>query len=183
MRDLSHAVMPLQEGAVVIPRGIRQDCLDIICERISLGDMLTDIVHGQDDMPTLRQVARWLTVSADFRRRYIDALEIYTLTEVSKVIQIADGLDDLAHSPEAPFRPEDLKRARLRIDTRLKAAEKLLPSIFGKLQTVSFRAEDKRARDVQQLVHEVVQESGGHRLPNTAAIIEGEVLEEQQPHD
>lgn len=111
---------PLVKGEAVVPAEYRQDAIDYLCERLSLGHTLREVC-SRPDMPSHRWVRRKLNTDPVFKQQYIEALRIHALTEAANVIRIADGQDGF----------NETSRDRLRVDTRMKILAKLEPSVFG----------------------------------------------------
>ena len=164
MYDLTRTETQSPDGMIIIPRNVRADCLDIICERVSQGATLLEL-SGEARMPRVAQVTRWLATNEQFKLRYIEALQVHILMEAAQVIQIADGKDEISKARPEMDSPQ---RAKLRIDTRLRVAERLLPHIFGVKTTVVH----KDTQEPQQPLTEALKEAekAGHSLPSAVEV-------------
>ena len=75
-------------------------------------------------MPTERQIKLWLAQDDTLRAEFIEAQKVSLMVELSRIVDIADGHEGFT-----------TQRDRLRVDTRLKIAERLIPEIYGKTNT------------------------------------------------
>lgn len=148
---------PSTGGEIVIPSHCRQDALDRIIDRTIAGESLK-LICKPDNMPSMALVRRWMSTNTAFNTRYIQAQATRALEEASKIIDIADGnLSDV----------DDVARDRLRVQTRLKLVEKLIPAYGNRIShelSVSEQLENMLT----------AARNTGHVLPSE--IIEGEIL-------
>jgi hypothetical protein len=84
------------------------DCIATICKR--------------KGMPSKATVFRWRSSIPEFATMY----------EAAKVEQLYCGIEECTEiADKAPPTPEGIQKARLRIDTRIKVAQRLKPKEFG----------------------------------------------------
>lgn len=73
-------------------------------------------------MPSKATVFRWRADHEDFRKMY----------EAAKLEQLYSGIEECTEiADKAKKTPEDIAHAKLRIDTRIKVAQRLKPKEFG----------------------------------------------------
>jgi len=109
-----------------------------ICLKLAAGESLTSIC-SPSDMPSAVSVYAWLDKPehADFLNRYTQARERQAETFIDQCVDIADASerDTIVKTTkngnefEAPDH-EWITRSRLRVETRLKLAEKLWPKKY-----------------------------------------------------
>lgn len=92
---------------------------DLICARLAAGESLKKITDG-DDMPGRTTVYRWLREHEAFRNNYTRAAE-------DRAEHIFDDMFEIADTGN----PDDVQRARLRVDTRKWALSKMIPKKYG----------------------------------------------------
>lgn len=109
-----------------------------ICERLSLGESLTRICKDEK-MPSVVSVYAWLLRAEhkDFLNRYIQARERQSDTYIDQCVDIADATDrdtlvliDKNGEEYEKTNFEHINRSRLRVDTRIKIAEKMAPQKY-----------------------------------------------------
>ncbi|RJR07952.1 hypothetical protein C4588_06285 [Candidatus Parcubacteria bacterium] len=118
------------------PSDYNETVASIICERLSGGESLTSICYPED-MPSAVTVYAWLTKYPEFLNNYTQARERQAETFIDQCIDIADmtTLDTSIKTTkngdeyEAPNH-EWITRSKLRVETRLKMAEKLYPKKY-----------------------------------------------------
>ena len=109
-----------------------------ICERLSQGESLTSICK-ESRMPSTVSVYAWLASEdhKDFLNRYIYARERQAETFIDQCVDIADDSardtivllnKDGEEYEKTNF--DHINRSRLRVDTRIKIAEKLAPKKY-----------------------------------------------------
>ena len=98
-----------------------QELFDVVCERIANGESLGKICRDKD-MPDKSSVTRWLAADegGELRNQYTRAREEQADAIFEDCLDIADDAT-----------PEDVQKARLRIDTRKWMAGKLRPKKYG----------------------------------------------------
>ncbi|MCJ8336346.1 MAG: terminase small subunit protein [Epibacterium sp.] len=96
-----------------------QEIFDEICDRLSDGESLRKIC-SDDDMPNKGSVFKWLASDEKLSDQYARAREVQADALFDDCLDIADGVS-----------PEDVQKARLRIDTRKWMAGKLRPKKYG----------------------------------------------------
>jgi hypothetical protein len=95
-----------------------QDIFDAICDRIGNGESLRSICRDPN-MPSMSNVFRWLSASAEAADQYVRARETQADTLVDEIIEIADD------------RSLDANDRRVRIDARKWVAGKMRPKVYG----------------------------------------------------
>lgn len=103
----------------------RANVRETLLQEIISGNSIEDAA-ALPGMPSARQMKIWLSGDKTLRQDMIEALKITIFTEMTKVVDIADGVDG----------SDNIARDRLRVNTRLKIAEKLLPEIYGQKTVV-----------------------------------------------
>jgi hypothetical protein len=91
---------------------------DYIAEQIASGKSIRTIC-APDDMPAISTIYRWLRVHPLFSEQYAKAKEDQADAMVEEMLDIADDTD------------EDVKRSRLKVDTRKWLASKFKAKKFG----------------------------------------------------
>lgn len=110
---------PAEPAKVGRPSDYTPEIGDIICGRLSAGESLKKITDG-DDMPSRPTVYRWIRQQEEFRNNYVRATE-------DRADHIFDDMFEIADDGN----PEDVQRARLRVDTRKWALSKMIPKKYG----------------------------------------------------
>lgn len=93
-----------------------------ICNRIADGESLSTICRDEH-MPSRETVYAWLKESSQFSDRYARARELQADYFVDEIIEIADNANAKSSV--------EVQKAKLRIDTRKWAAEKLNSKAYG----------------------------------------------------
>lgn len=93
-----------------------------ICNRIADGESLSAICRN-DDMPSRETVYAWIRENSQFSDRYARARELQADYFVDEIIEIADNANAKSSV--------EVQKAKLRIDTRKWAAEKLNSKAYG----------------------------------------------------
>lgn len=96
-----------------------QDLFDKLCERIAEGQSLRKACKSSD-MPGTSSVFRWLADDEKLREQYARARDAQADNLFEDCLDIADDAS-----------PEEVAKARLRIDTRKWMAGKLRPKRYG----------------------------------------------------
>lgn len=110
-----------------------------ICTQIMQGRTLRSIC---DDYryPNMQTVLKWLAdpTKVEFRNTYYNARRVAAELLMDEVIEIADDdSEDYIEKTDRKgnkfhsFNAENVHRAKLRVETRMKLAAKLLPKIYG----------------------------------------------------
>jgi len=92
---------------------------DAICGRLANGESLKKITD-EKKMPAAPTVYRWIRTYEEFRNNYTRATEDRAGHMFDDMLEIADEGN-----------PEDVMRARLRVDTRKWALSKMIPKKYG----------------------------------------------------
>ncbi len=111
---------------------------DAICERLALGESVRSIC-GDEDMPSMSTVFKWLRDNEAFSQQYARAREVQADALFDDIIDIADdGRNDWMEKRNADGENigwqengEALRRSQLRIDARKWMAGKLRPKKYG----------------------------------------------------
>lgn len=122
----AEALDPRQGGdpdGIVIPRCFRQDCFDVIFKFIRNGDSIADACK-QPKMPSPRVVMTYLERDPKLINRFFEAVKLHLVSEIPKLTNILDGKTDGAK--------DDVSRARLMFEGRLKLLDRLMPDRFKK---------------------------------------------------
>lgn len=110
---------------------------DEICARITQGEPLARVCRA-DDIPCLKTVYRWMREQPEFRKNYDAARLEMSHALLDDALRIADESAGDHYEDEKGRKLVDhdaIARSRLRVDARLKLAEKLNPGAYGpKLQ-------------------------------------------------
>lgn len=114
------------------PSDYTPEVADTICQRLVDGESLRAICRDES-MPCAATVFTWLDKHEDFRTKYARARDIQADLEFDDTKEIADDSDrDYVETDNGPrFNPENVQRAKLRIETRRWRAEKLKPKKYG----------------------------------------------------
>ena len=117
-----------RKTAVRYSRSLEDEIIDLVVD----GHSIVTICN-RPDMPTRRVLYRWFESRNDFRRRYEMAAQFAAGIAVSEIIEIADdSVDDWLETEKGMvFNKEAVQRSRLKVDARLKNAEKQLPKKWG----------------------------------------------------
>jgi len=103
---------------------------DYICARLSAGESVKKITDC-DDMPSRPAVYRWLREHEEFRNNYTRATE-------DRADHIFDDMFEIADEGS----PEDVQRARLRVDTRKWALSKMIPKKYGEKVETTLKGDE-----------------------------------------
>lgn len=113
---------------------------ETICLRLIDGESLREICTD-DAMPDKTTILRWLVKHDEFRTQYTQARELQSESDLDEVVEIADDsscdlgfkevTDASGKSAKPVFLHDHVQRAKLRIETRLKRAEKMHPKKYG----------------------------------------------------
>lgn len=189
IRDIPRVGLPF------LLSGYREDAIEYLFREMLDGRLPKDICHDKD-MPPYRMVRTWLASNQAFREQFIEVAKAAVLPEVLEAIHIADGTDtqnraeqeriaqrnalDEDTSPEIAVanllpRPVDLAHAKLRIETRLKFGERLLPEVFGKPSSRGTKDPPPAHDPLDDLLKAAQDKGSGHGLPKPvdAEVVEG----------
>lgn len=128
-----------------------------ICRELEKGRSLTSICKDED-MPDVATVYRWVHDYAEFCDMYTQSRQLQAETMLDHACDIADGssqdwkerVDKDGNVCDLQPDHEAINRSRLRVETRLKLAEKLAPKKYGQRLNVD--------ADVRQSVTETSTE-------------------------
>ena len=122
------------------PSDYTEALAETICVRLIEGESLREICESEE-MPDKATVLRWLVKHDQFRDQYTQARELQSETDMDEIVGIADDsscdlgfkevTDASGKSAKPVFLADHVQRAKLRIDTRLKRAEKMHPRKYG----------------------------------------------------
>jgi hypothetical protein len=119
-----------------------------ICERIAIGELLINVCRGEHT-PTLRRCNQWLHEHSEFNILYQSALNDRLSVFEEEVIAIAD---DMKHDFRTVIKngqekrvadPEQIARARLRIEVRFKHLKAGRPQKWGDISTLNLKTADE----------------------------------------
>ena len=142
-----------KKPAVKRPRGrlskLTETIAYAICTRLADGESLVEIC-GDPKMPCRKTVNNWLVAAThedakplekSFLHRYARAREFQQDTHLDECVPIADGLNNYVETEEQDadgtivkvryVERDAIRHAQLRIETRLRMAEKLAPKKYG----------------------------------------------------
>ena len=113
---------------------------DIICERLRNGETLTGIckAEGMPDESTVRQWAA--NLDHDFYPQYARARELGYHKMADDLLEIANGIEQVASKADAATANAQVQRDRLKVDTRKWLLSKALPKIYGDRLEVDAKA-------------------------------------------
>jgi hypothetical protein len=103
------------------PTTYSQEIADKICERISLGDTIKEIVVDPE-MPDYKIINKWRAENSYFFRQFCTALQDQALFLIDRINQ---------HQYDLKNGFLDAKTAKVLIDTDKWLASKFYPSMFG----------------------------------------------------
>ena len=118
-----------------------------ICERIAIGELAINICMDEH-LPTLRRCNQWLRDNPEFNQLYQSAINDRLSVFEEEVLKIAD---DMKHDYKTVIKngqekrvpdPEQIARARLRIEVRFKWLKALRPQKWGETQTLNVKSQD-----------------------------------------
>jgi len=157
-KDIERAGLPF------VMSQYRADAIEHLFAEILDGRTVKDICEDML-MPPYNMVRRWLATNAAFRSQYIEVCKAALLPEVMECIHIADNTS---------LNAADRGRAKLRIETRLKFGERLLPEVFGR---PSVQGNKKPPPPTDDPLGKMLQDAGniGHSLPKA---VDAEIVEE-----
>jgi hypothetical protein len=120
------------------PSDYNEDIATTICDRLADGESLRAICASAG-MPNKATVLRWIGRHEEFREQYAWAREEQADDILKEVIGIADDSSGDYVEKTLPdgkvvmaLNEENIRRARLRINTRFKTAALLAPKKYGK---------------------------------------------------
>lgn len=116
----------------------RQQAMEIICEELANSDRsLWEICDKRKDLPSSRQVLRWLLEDSELCQQYARGKELQADFMSAQIRQIADeSMVGEKHTIKADgsvetVRGDMVERSKLRIDARKWLASKLNPKKYG----------------------------------------------------
>jgi hypothetical protein len=119
-----------------------------ICERIAIGELLINICLDEH-LPTMRRCNQWLRDNLDFKSLYDSAINDRLSVFEEEVIKIADDVKNdfrtvIKNGREKRVAdPEQIARARLRIEVRFKWLKALRPAKWGETSTLNVKNTDE----------------------------------------
>ncbi len=112
----------------------------LICDRIAAGESLSKVCRDEE-MPHRDTVYNWLGQNKAFSDRYARAVEDRAETLAEEILTIADDdtgdygfketKDGDGESAKPCILPDNIQRAKLRVDSRKWIASKLFPKKYG----------------------------------------------------
>lgn len=140
---------------------------DEICERLAEGESLNAIC-ADEHMPSRKTVYNWLDEEryTVFLHRYTRARERQAETFIDQCVDIADSTDrdtllkqtksgDVVEKPNGEW----INRSRLRVETRLKLAEKLYPTKYTPRREVKQETEHKLSDKTQEFLDKITNKT------------------------
>jgi hypothetical protein len=118
-----------------------------ICERIAVDELLINVCTDER-LPTMRRCNQWLRDNPDFNALYTSAISDRLSVFEEEVIQIADDMSRdfrtvIKNSVERRVPdPEQVARAKLRIEVRFKHLKAGRPSKWGDVSTLITKNDD-----------------------------------------
>jgi hypothetical protein len=118
-----------------------------ICERIACGELMLNICDDPH-LPTMRQAYRWMAEHDEFKALFRSAIEDRLNIFEEQVVQIADDMSRdykrvLKNGVEKRVPdPEQIARARLRIEVRFRHLKAGRPQKWGDAQTLTVKSDD-----------------------------------------
>jgi len=103
------------------PTEFSQEIADRLCDRISSGDTIRDIVQDID-MPNKRTIRKWRAENSEFFSQYIAAFQDHGQLLIDQIKRHMDSLENGEIDPQV---------AKILIDTKMKLAGRLYPEIYG----------------------------------------------------
>lgn len=122
-----------QKPKIGRPTIYSNELADRICTELASGRSARSVC-SEEGMPAMQTFWRWLRENPAFRERYACAKQESADALVEEMLDIADNsTGDYAEDDEGRIRfvPENVQRARLRIDARKWIASKLKPQRYG----------------------------------------------------
>jgi len=111
-----------------------------ICEAIASGKSLREICRAEE-MPSRETVYAWMAKNQAFSDRYARAVEDRAELLAEEILEIADddkgdygfkeGSDKDGEGAKPCILPDNIQRAKLRVDSRKWIASKLFPKKYG----------------------------------------------------
>jgi hypothetical protein len=119
-----------------------------ICERIAIGELCINICLDEHT-PTMRKCNQWLRDNPEFNQLYQSAINDRLSVFEEEVLKIAD---DMKHDYKTVIKngkekrvpdPEQIARARLRIEVRFKWLKALRPQRWAEVSTLNVKNQDE----------------------------------------
>jgi hypothetical protein len=141
-----------------------------ICERIAIGELLINVCRDEHT-PTLRRCNQWLREYPEFATLYQSALLNRLSVFEEEVIQIADDMKNdfrtvIKNGREKRVAdPEQIARARLRIEVRFKHLKAGRPGKWGDISTLNLKSADEfdtssmSAEELEKQIADIEQKS------------------------
>lgn len=125
------------------PTSYTPQLADSICDRVSEGESLRKVCED-DEMPSRSTVYLWLGQNQAFSDRYARSVEDRAEKMAEEILSIADddegdygfkeSKDGDGEGAKPCILPDNIQRARLRVDSRKWIASKLFPKKYGDFQ-------------------------------------------------
>jgi hypothetical protein len=119
-----------------------------ICERIAIGELLINVCLDEH-LPTMRRCNQWLRENKDFNTLHESAIDDRLNIFEEEVIKIAD---DMRHDFRTAVKngtekrvpdPEQIARAKLRIDVRFRHLKAMRPQRWGDVSNLNVKNTDE----------------------------------------
>jgi hypothetical protein len=134
-----------------------QELADRILDLMAEGNDLTTICK-MENMPSQRTVRRWVHLHTEFGEAYGKARVMLADFYLDQAIAIADDAkDDWLTDDKGRMRVDNeaVARSRLRVDTRIRLAEKLAPNKYGVKQQLEHSGPGGKPIEVVSDLHRV----------------------------
>jgi hypothetical protein len=119
-----------------------------ICERVSAGELLL-IICEEPRMPTVRKAYCWLKESPEFQQLYNASLNDRLSIFEEQIIAISDDVKNDFRTvikrgqTKRVSDPEQIARAKLRVEARIKYLRAFKPQRWGEQSTLSVKSADE----------------------------------------
>lgn len=162
LSNVAEGVEPQEQAAAPIvneapklgrPSTFSQALADEICERIAIGETLTDICD-EDGMPDRRTVIRWKNANEAFCLAYVRAREDQAHSWADEIVSISDdGSRDYTKTEDGReiVDHDHIQRAKLRVDTRKFLMARLAPRAYGERVALEHTGKDGAPIETQDV--------------------------------
>lgn len=115
----------------------KKDLCQTVFERVANGESVREILKDSQ-MPCFSTFLQWISCDEDISKQYARAMEIRAENLFDEMFEIADDASGDYEErvtkdgePISVFKPENVQRSRLRIDTRKWALSKMNAKKYG----------------------------------------------------
>jgi hypothetical protein len=120
-----------------------------ICERVSAGELLI-LICDEENMPTVRKAYQWLKEHTEFQQLYNASIQDRLSIFEEQIIAISDDVSrdfkTIIKKGGATKRvpdPDQVARARLRVETRIKYLRAFKPQRWAEQSTLNLKSADE----------------------------------------